>query len=65
MDETRGDGEDQIREASLNDEQADSVLGHSARLRSLKQARDIFKELGGAVGASLMNTISLIHGGTV
>ena len=35
-----GDGDDQIRKASLNEEQADSVLGHSARLRSLKRAPD-------------------------
>ena len=55
-----GDGDDQIREASLNDEQADSVLGHSARLRSLKQAQDIFKELGGALGASLMEAVSRV-----
>ena len=44
----------------MNDEQADSVLGHSARLRSLKQAQDIFKELGGALGASLMEAVSRV-----
>ena len=44
----------------MNEEQADCLLEHSARLRSLKQARDIFKELGGAVGASLMDTVSRV-----
>ena len=45
-----GDGDDQTAEASLNAAQADSVLEHSTRLRSLKQAQDIFKDLGGALG---------------
>ena len=45
---------------SLSAEEADSVLEHSARFRSLQQARDIFKDLGGALGASLMETVSRV-----
>ena len=55
-----GDGDVQTAKASMNEEQADSVLEHSTRLRSLKQAQDIFKELGGALGASLMETVSRV-----
>ena len=55
-----GDGDVQIAKASMNEEQADSVLEHSTCLRSLKQALDIFKELGGALGASLMETVSRV-----
>jgi len=55
-----GDGDVQIAKASMHEEQADSVLEHSTRLRSLKQAQDIFKELGGALGASLMETVSRV-----
>ena len=33
------------------------MLEHSARLRSLKQAQDLFKEMCGALGASLMETV--------
>ena len=57
-----GDGDDQVRRESLNDEQADTVMEHSTRLRSLKQAQEIFKEVGGALGASLNNTVNrVIH----
>ena len=52
-----GDGDDQTVETSLNEEQADCLLEHSARLRSLKQAQDVFKEMRGALGASLMETV--------
>ena len=45
-----GDGDDQTVKAGLSAAQADSVLEDSARLRSLKQANDILKDLGGAVG---------------
>ena len=55
-----GDGDAEIREASLNAEQADALLDHSTRLRSLKQARDIFKDMGGALGASLLDTVSRV-----
>ena len=55
-----GDGDVQTAIASMNEEQADSVLEHSTRLRSLKQAQDIFKEVGGSMGASLMETVSRV-----
>ncbi len=45
-----GDGDVQMRNESLNGEQADEVIEHSTRLRSLKQAQEIFKEVGGALG---------------
>ena len=51
-----GDGDDQMRKESLNGEQADAVIEHSTRLQSLKQAQDIFKEVGGRLGASLNDT---------
>ena len=57
-----GDGDDQMRNESLNDEQADAVIEHSTRLRSLKQAKEIFNEVGGALGASLKDTVNrVIH----
>jgi len=57
-----GNGGDQTRTESLNGEQADAVIEHSIRLRSLKQAQDIFKEAGGAFGDSLSDTASrVIH----
>ena len=57
-----GDGDDQMRKESLNGEQADAVIEHSTRLQSLKQAQDIFKEVGGALGASLNDTVRrVIH----
>ena len=55
-----GDGDAQIVEASLNAEQADALLDHSTRLRGLKQARDIFKDMGGALGASLLDTVNRV-----
>ena len=37
-------------------------MEHSTRLRSLKQAQEIFKQVGGALGASLNNTVNrVIH----
>ena len=52
VDVTRhGDGDDQnMVNESLNADQAEAVLEQSARFRSLNQAQDIFKELGGALG---------------
>ena len=55
-----GDGDDKIATTTPNLEQSDSLLEHSSRLRSLKQAHDIFKELGGAMGASLRDTVSRV-----
>ena len=52
-----GDGGDQTRKASLNDEQADAAIEQSNRLRSLKQAIQLFKEVGGSLGASLTDTV--------
>ena len=57
---SHGDGDDQIMKATLNADQADSLLGHSTRLRSLKQAQDIFKDLGGVLGVSLRDTLSRV-----
>ena len=59
--EDDGDGDDQIPKASMNAEQADSVLEHSARLRSLQDAQDICKDMGGVLGASLMEVLSRVH----
>ena len=60
-----GDGDDQMRKESLDDEQADAVIEHSTRLRALKQAQEILKEVGGALGASLHNTVNrVIHSET-
>jgi len=57
-----GDGDGRERKENLNDEQADAVIKHSTRLRSLTQAKDIFKEVGGALGASLNDTVTrVIH----
>ena len=57
-----GDGDDQNVKARLNEEQTESVIEHSTRLRSLKQAQDIFQEMGGAMGASLMGIVNrVIH----
>ena len=49
-----------MRKHSLNDEQADPVIDHSPRLRSLKQAQEILKVVGGASGASLHNTVNRV-----
>ena len=46
--------DEQSAETSLNEEQADYLLEHSARLRSLKQVQDLFKDMGGALGVPLM-----------
>ena len=40
--------------------QTDAAVEHSNRLRSLKQARDIFKDIGGALGASLLDTVGRV-----
>ena len=53
------------RGESLSAEQATSLLEHSGRLQSLQQAKDILKNLGGALGDSLTNTVDrVIHGET-
>ena len=36
------------------------MLEQSARLRSLKHARDIFKDMGGVLGASLVDTVNRV-----
>ena len=57
-----GDGDEQMRRKSLNDAQADAAIEHSTRLRSLRRAQDIVKEVGGAMGASLNDTLNrVIH----
>ena len=57
-----GDGDDQMRKGSLDDEQADAAIQHPTRLRSRMQAQEIFNDVGGAVGASLNNTVNrVIH----
>ena len=38
------------------------LLKHSNRLQGLQQARDIFKDLGGVMGASLTNTVNSVIG---
>ena len=55
-----GDGDAQTVKLSLDAEQADVAVEHSNRLRSLKQARDIFKDIGGALGASLLDTVGRV-----
>ena len=45
---------------SLSGELADAFVEHSARLRSLKEAQDIFKDIGGTMGASLKDTVSRV-----
>ena len=58
-----GDGECAVVPVSLSEGEHDAVLEHSTRLRSLKHAEQIFKELGGAVGASLQDTVQrVMHG---
>ena len=57
-----GDGDDQMRRESLTDAQAGAVIEHSSRLRSLRQAQEIFTDIGGALGASLNDTVNkVIH----
>ena len=55
-----GDGDAQIVKLSLDAEQADAAVEHSNRLRSLKHAQDIFKDVGGALGASLLDTVGRV-----
>ena len=55
-----GDGDAQIVKLSLDAEQADAAVEHSNRLRSLKHAQDIFKDIGGALGASLLDTVGRV-----
>ncbi len=45
---------------SLSAEQADALLGHSSRLQALDQAKGILDGLGGALGASLGETVSRV-----
>ena len=49
-------------ETELSAEQADSLLRHSGRLQSLQKAKDIFDNMGGSLGASLKNTVSVVMG---
>ncbi len=69
----RGDGDGQeatpgasatgeISREELSVEQADSLLRHCGRLQALQQAEDIFAGLGGAMGASLQNTVAQVMG---
>ena len=44
----------------LSVEQADSFLSHSERLHSLQQARIALRGLGGALGASMVNTVERV-----
>ena len=55
-----GDGDGQMRKERLTDAQAGAVIEHSSRLRSLRQAQDIFTEIGGALGASLNDTLNRV-----
>ena len=55
-----GDGDDKTATTTPNLEQSASLLEHSSRLRSLKHATEIFKELGGTMGASLRDTVSRV-----
>ena len=41
-------------------EQARSVLGHCGRVQALEQARNIFADVGGVVGASLQNSVNTV-----
>ena len=72
-DDHRGDGDVQEATAGASApaetsreylcvEQADSLLMHSGRLQALQQAKDIFQGLGGALGASLQNTVTRVMG---
>ena len=49
-------------ETDLSAEQAESLLRHSGRLQSLQKAKDIFHNMGGSLGASLRNTVSIVMG---
>ena len=49
-------------ETELSAEQAESLLRHSGRLQSLQKAKDIFDTMGGAMGASLKNTVNMVMG---
>ena len=47
-----GDGDDQMKKENLSNEQADAVIEKKSRLRFLRHAQEILKEVGGATGAS-------------
>ena len=58
----RGCGSDQMEEESVNATQVAAVIEHSTRVRSLRHAQDIVKEVGGALGATLSDTLNrVIH----
>ena len=60
---SQGDGDGQ--EAALNEEQLDTLMDHSSRMRGLMQAKGIVRDLGGALGASLTTTLNkVIHNET-
>ena len=56
----RGCGSNQMEEESLSVTQADAAIEHSTRVRSLKHAQDIVKKVGGALGASLNDTLNRV-----
>ena len=45
---------------NLTAEQADALLGHSGRVQSLGQAKEVLKNLGGALAASMTNTLDRV-----
>ena len=55
-----GDGDAQMVMLGLDAEHADIALEHSNRLRSLRHAQDIFQDIGGPLGASMLDTVSRV-----
>ena len=56
----RGCGSDQMDEESLSVRQADAAIEHTNRVRSLRNAQDIVKKMGGSLGASLNDTLNRV-----
>ena len=46
--------------ASLSPSQAEALIGHSSRLRALERAKGILSDLGGALGASMNDTVNRV-----